>query len=138
MISLKAYLMNRDAEFPPTSEMLAGANDLLERVDSFFHDLGIELEDEDVSSGYRPGRYNKAAGGSPKSSHLNCVALDLKKPIREALIDHFPKWKEATSEDRRKLVKLLDKHKLYLEHLDSTPSWIHLQTRPTKYPIFYP
>lgn len=131
MISLEAYLMGRDKEFPPTPEMLAGANDLLERVDAFFYDLGIELNDDDVSSGYRPGRYNTAAGGSLNSCHLKCVALDVKDPRRERL-------KVLLSRGEEELKKLLAKHGLYMEHYTKTKTWLHFQTRATRYRIFMP
>lgn len=139
MISLEAYMMGRDKEFPPTAEMKSDANTLLNHVDSFLYDLGIDdLTDDDCSSGYRPGKYNVAAGGSPNSSHLKCVAIDLSKRVRELVLNKFPKWKEIGSEDRKKLEKLLDTHGLYMEHPDHTPSWMHLQTRITRNRIFIP
>ena len=125
-ISLEAYLMGRDKEYPPTAEMLSGANTLLLRVEALFYDLGIELTDEDLSSGYRPGKYNKAAGGSPRSAHLHCVALDLK--------DRTRKFRDAILAAPH----LLEKHGLYLEDPKHTPTWIHLQTRPTRKRIFIP
>jgi len=138
MIGLSAYLMGRDKEFPPTPEMLEGANDLLERVDALFYDLRSELndfdDDDDVSSGYRPGRYNTMAGGSLNSSHLKCVAIDLKETEK----------REISSEITEKLLK---KHGLYMEHPSHTSKknskgvmvyWCHLQTRATRNRIFIP
>lgn len=139
MISLEAYMMQRDKEFPPTDEMRSDANTLLNRVDNFLYDIGIDdLTDDDCSSGYRPGKYNTAAGGSPNSSHLKCVAIDLSKRVREAVLNKFPKWKEPSSSDRKKLEEALAKAGLYMEHPDHTPRWLHLQTRVTRNRIFIP
>lgn len=126
--------MGREKAYPPTPEMEAGANDLLERVEALFYDLGIELHDSDVSSGYRPDKYNKAAGGSPNSCHLKCVAIDLEETYKREL-------SSKVTED------LLVKHGLYMEHPDHTMKtkadgsrvwWLHLQTRATRRRIFLP
>jgi hypothetical protein len=37
-----------------------------------------------------------------------------------------------------KNVQLLEKAGLYLENPEFTPTWVHLQTRPTKNRIFIP
>lgn len=129
MIGLPAYFMGRDKEFPPTAEMMADANDLLERVDAFFHEVGIELEDDDVSSGYRPDRYN--AKYSHRSGHLTCVALDVKDL-------HQLRIRKLLAKGEPALKSLLAKHGLYMEHYTKTPKWIHLQTRPTVNRIFMP
>lgn len=126
MIGLKAYLMGRDTLYPPTPDMLADANMLLLKVEGLFYDLGINLDDDDLSSGYRPGHYNTAAGGSPNSSHLKCMALDI-KDVGHKLI------KKILAAPH-----LLEKWDLYMEHPSKTPTWLHLQTRPTKKRIFLP
>lgn len=126
MISLQAYLMGREAEFPPTPEMLADANSLLQRVESLFYDLGIELTDDDLSSGYRPGRFNVMAGGSANSAHLKCVAIDIKDPNK--------KFAKAVLQNPQ----LLDRHGLYLEDPKYCPTWLHLQTRKTRNRVFKP
>lgn len=118
--------MGRDKEYPPSPEMLTGANTLLNKVESLFYDLGIELTDDDLSSGYRPGKYNVEAGGSPTSSHLKCVALDIKDKGQKLA-------KLLTSR-----VDLLEKHGLYMEDPSRTKTWVHLQTRPTRKRIFLP
>lgn len=138
MISLQAYLMGREVEFPPTAEMLAGANSLLQKVESFLYDLGIDHDDEDVSSGYRPGYYNTIAGGSDNSCHLKCVAVDLNKKTRNAVLSKFPEWNTPRTQDRKKLEELLETHGLYLENPFHTKSWMHLQTRKTRNRIFIP
>lgn len=125
-MSLKGYMMDRDTQYPPTPEMLAGANDLLQRVDNLFYDLGIELTDDDISSGYRPGKYNAAAGGSLNSAHLKCVAIDLKDVAKKFLAKILA------------APHLLEVHGLYMEDPKYTPTWIHLQTRPTRKRIFIP
>lgn len=133
-ISLDDYLMGRDKEYPPTQEMLDDANTLLLRVEALFYELGIEIKKEDLSSGYRPGKYNVAAGGSKNSCHLKCVAIDLGESEKRELTSKM-------TED------LLKKHDLYMEAPLSTIKvkengkkvyWLHLQTRATRRRIFFP
>lgn len=136
MISLEAYLMGRDKEFPPTAEMLAGANTLLNRVEELFYDLGIELTDDDLSSGYRPGYYNTIAGGSINSTHRLCLGIDLDDDDRN-------KQKAILGAPQ-----LLDKHGLYMEDpyytvevngkTEKKERWVHLQTRKTRNRVFKP
>lgn len=118
--------MGRDSEYPPSPEMLSNANSLLNRVEGLCYDLGIVLKEEDLSSGYRPGKYNKAAGGSARSTHLTCQALDLKDPLKKIT----NKILEAPH--------LLEKWGIYMEDPSYTKTWVHLQTRPTKNRIFKP
>lgn len=126
MLTLGGYLMRREEDYPPTPEMLADANLLLLKVEGLFYDLGIELYDTGISSGYRPGIFNEAAGGTKNSAHLLCMAIDIK---------------DASKKITKKILEaphLLEKWGLYMEDPSRTPNWVHLQTRPTRKRIFLP
>jgi hypothetical protein len=133
MLTLSGYLMNRATEYPVSVEMLGNANSLLNRVEALLYDLGIECDDEDIASGYRPGKYNVLAGGSTNSAHKLCLAVDL----------HETSERQISS---RITEALLEKHGLYMESPKSTVKvvdgktyyWCHLQTRPTRKRIFIP
>lgn len=115
MIDLKTYLMGRDKMYPLDPVKEANAHELLRRVNGLFLELGVTPY---LTSGYRPGHWNKNAGGSLKSAHLSCEAIDLE--------DKFGKIKKEIT------LELLEKYDLYMEHPDATKGWIHLQTRKTR------
>lgn len=123
IITFKEVLMGRDEEFPLSNELFYNLLDLLPRVNLIRFSYGKPLT---VSSGYRPDRYNKAAGGAKNSSHLVCKAVDFKDADGE-----FAKWCLENME-------LLKKAKLYLEDPEHTKGWVHLQTTPTKQNPFNP
>lgn len=114
MITLKEFLMGRDKEFPLSVEQALNAADLLSRVNYLLAKLGIKTV---VTSGYRPGSYNVKAGGSKKSAHLTCQAVDLKDS--SGIIANV----------LRNNIKLLEECDLYLENPDKTIGWIHLSSR---------
>ena len=115
MINLETYLMGRDKMYPLDGVKLGNAIKLLEKVSALFSELN---EVPHLTSGYRPGHWNKAAGGSERSAHLSCEAIDL--------ADTFNKIKPRIT------VELLEKHDLYMEDPSKTKTWIHLQTRKTR------
>lgn len=126
MISQKAYLMGRDEEYLLTIEFSVNRNDLLKRVNDLSDELKLDLNDDDISSGWRPGKYNKLAGGSKNSCHLICMAIDIKDEdgiLAGILV---------------KNIHLLEKYGLYMENPYYTKGWVHLQTRPTHNRIFIP
>lgn len=114
-------LMGREKEYPLTPELEANLDKLFIAVNKLRHAYGKPLI---VSSGYRPGRYNTAAGGAKNSSHLTCQAVDFSDPKGE-----LDKWLTEN-------VKVLEDCGLFLEDPEKTPSWTHVQTRPTKNRIF--
>lgn len=134
MITLETYLMGRDKEYPLERIQYINAANLLARVNYF---LGmLRIKDVKMTSGYRPGKYNKIAGGSARSGHISCEAIDI-----------------ADSDGSIGLLimnnlDLMEECGLYLEHLDYTvkkddsgkvlSKWIHLQTRKTQNRIFKP
>ena len=126
MITQEAYLMGRDKEYPPTPDMLFKARSLLVRVNSFFMELGMEVHDKDVSSGYRPGHYNRKAGGTIKSGHLKCEAIDLFDEDR------------TKTKAILKAPHLLEKYGLYMENPRYAASWVHLDIKIRNKHIFIP
>ena len=124
MISLDQYLMGREKIYPVNKDQLESAAELLLRVHYFFGLLGIK--DFKLSSGYRPGSFNKAAGGSSRSGHLTCEAIDIADP--DGKIGLLIMYN----------LDLLKECELYLEDLSYTEKWTHLQTRPTKNRVFKP
>jgi len=73
-----------------------------------------------VTSGWRPPAYNEEIGGAKNSAHITCQAIDIK--------DLDGSLKAWLKENTAWLVTL----DLYMEKGKYTPTWVHLQTRPTK------
>lgn len=131
MITEQKYLMGREKEYPLDEVKTKNMKNLLKEVNGLLSFLNTT---KDLSSGYRPGKYNKAAGGSQRSAHLSCEAIDL---IDDSNFGEFLKSNQ----------ELLIKFNLYLEEpaftvkikKDGTAiKWVHLQTRPTKNRVFIP
>ncbi len=116
-------LMGRDKEFPLTPDLEANLTKLLTALNGLREKYGKPMI---VSSGYRPGKYNTAAGGAKNSSHLSCEACDFKDSSGE-----LKKW--CTDN-----VPVLEEFGLYMEDPTRTPTWLHVQIRPTKNRIFKP
>ena len=118
-------LMKRDKEFPLTPELEANLAVLLPRMNAFckayYDSTG---KNATVSSGYRPGRYNAMVGGAKKSCHLFCEAVDLHDIDRGI--------KDFVMSD----LSVLDKCDLYLEDLEKTPRWCHLDIRQRAHRVF--
>lgn len=102
---------------PPSAEIESNIATLVVRVNKLLRHWGDKVL---VSSGYRPGVYNKNAGGAPNSAHATGEAVDLRDP--EGKLDEFilaNPW-------------LLQRYDLYLEDPSRTRGWSHLSIRPTK------
>jgi len=123
MVTKRQYLMGRDLEFPITMEMLDCLQDLLKRIHILEEEYGLDLE---VESGYRPDHYNTDAGGSQNSTHLHCMGIDIK--------DHENRLKTYILTHP----EVLDKCDLYMEDVEYTRSWTHLDTRKRTKRIFKP
>ena len=119
--SRKECLMGRDIEYPLTEELESNLDKLLIAINKFRELYGRPMV---ITSGYRPGHYNKDAGGAKNSTHCVCMAFDFKDVDGELK-------KFAT-------VEVLKQCGLYMEHPDSTNGWMHVQIRPTKNRIFKP
>jgi hypothetical protein len=139
MITLNEFLMGREKSYPLTIELALKAAATLAAINYIRGRYGKPLS---VSSGYRPGRFNKAANGASSSSHLTCEAVDCQ--TKEAsvwrdidgssyLITHFSNWCLDNLDELRKAG-------LFLEDPRFTKSWTHLQTRtpPSLSRVFKP
>lgn len=116
MISLKELLGDTKQE-DLTPELLANATDLLVRLNKFRAEYGKPMY---VNSGYRSPEYNATIGGSKGSSHMSCQACDFK--------DNDGELKKFIANDPEILVRC----DLYMEAPESTPTWVHLQSRVIK------
>jgi len=114
MIRLPEFLMGRHLEYPLTLELALNAAQLLAAINYLRGVYGKPLT---VSSGYRPGHFNKRAGGAKNSSHLTCEAIDIADPDGK-----FGEWCLAN-------LHHLEHANLYLENPAYTPGWAHLQAR---------
>lgn len=114
MITLVEYLMGRDSTYPLTIEYALNAAKLLASINYI---RGVYGKAMIVSSGYRPGHFNKAAHGAKLSCHLTCEAIDIK--------DSDGAFSEWCLDNVSELAKV----GLYLENPDNTIGWCHLQTR---------
>lgn len=121
MISRDELLMGRDAEFPLTDELEANLQRLLTAVNKL---RTLYAKPMFVSSGYRPDHYNTDAGGAPDSPHRFCEAVDLHD--RDNAIKNWI------------TVEILEQCGLYQESPESTPTWCHVQVRPTLNRVFVP
>lgn len=123
VLTSNIYLMGREIEFPPSKEQLANMATLLSRVNDLIKDLPDPIKPRGITSGFRPGRFNDAAGGAPNSGHLHCRAVDLADP-GNAIDNYIDKHPE-----------LLVKHNLWREDPKRTSgNWCHLDitARPNR------
>ena len=134
MITLQNYL-TASGKYPErathpeaTDEVKANAEALLEKVNNFLAELGID--NPIVSSGFRPSDVNAALANSAKKSlHMQGRAIDIADPHGE-----LDKLIEANNE-------LKKKYGLWQESPAATSTWAHLDdkdrgTRPEN--IFIP
>lgn len=105
--------MGREEEYPLSIAQAINMASLLASVNFLRAVYGKPLK---VNSGYRPGKYNKAAGGAAKSPHLMCQAIDLDDNKEGALAA----WCLSNLE-------LLANIGLYMEDPAYTEGWVHLQ-----------
>lgn len=115
MITREEILMGREKEYPLTPELEQNLTRLLSSLNKFRAAYGKPMY---VTSGYRPGKYNKAAGGAKKSAHLTLEACD------------FADGDGALASFCLQNLKLLAECGLWLESPAKTKGWVHLQTRP--------
>lgn len=123
MISRDEVLMGREKEYPLTPDLEKNLSRLLAALNLFRGAYGKPMN---VSSGYRPGKYNQAAHGALNSSHVTCEACDFHDRDRA-----LTKWCLANLDK-------LEKFGLWMESPISTPTWVHLQIRAVKNRVFIP
>lgn len=105
-----------------TPEVLANAQDLLNRVNALLKELGKEAS---VSSGFRPSEVNAATpGAAKKSAHMTGKAIDLMDDKDQSL--------GKLIRQKHKENGLLKRHGLMMENLANTKgkstNWVHLDT----------
>lgn len=122
-VTIDEYLKGRDVDFPLSEEQWRNMCELLVSINRL---RDIWNKPMTISSGYRPASFNAAAGGSKQSAHLTCEAIDIHDP------------KQELSTFLRNDEPLLKELGLYMEHPHHTPTWCHLQIRPTRTRIFIP
>jgi hypothetical protein len=124
MISL-AEMMGPNKFEDLTPELQANAQEQLRRVNLFRAAYGKPMI---VNSGYRTPEHNAEIGGAKNSSHCTCQAIDFR--------DNDGELKKYIAENP----DILEKCDLYMEAPESTPTWVHLQSRaiPSGHRIFKP
>lgn len=128
MVTRDEVLKGRDKDYPLTPELEQNLEQLLDAVNKLRKEYGKPFV---ITSGYRPGHYNKSARGAKKSAHMSCQAVDIRDTDGE-----IAKWCLAN-------LHLLIEAGLYMEspfytHEPPGARWVHLQTRPTKNRVFIP
>ena len=116
LINRDEVLMGRDKEFPLSEIFEKNLTRLLQSLNKL---RLIYNKPMIVTSGYRPGHYNKSAKGAKLSAHLTCEAVDIKDPDGS-----FAKWCLQN-------IKHIVDCDLYMEEPTYTKGWVHLQIRPT-------
>lgn len=117
LITRDEVLMGRDKEYPLTPEFEVNLEKLLVSMNMIRIAYGKPMI---VTSGYRPGPYNKSAKGAKLSCHLTCEAADFRD-----VDGSFAKW---CMQNMKHLVAA----DVYMEEPAHTKGWVHLQVRPTK------
>jgi uncharacterized protein YcbK (DUF882 family) len=117
MITRDEVLMGRDKEFPLTPELEANLAKLLTALNKYRAIYGSPML---VSSGYRPGHYNRDAGGAAHSSHVVCLACDFHDSDGQ-----LKAWVAAN-------LHVLEDCGLYMEDPTHTKTWLHLTVQAPK------
>lgn len=116
MINLREFLKNGEELKDLTPEQAYNTGYLLAIMNQFRRAYGRPMI---VTSGYRSPEYNKKVGGSPRSAHCSCQAIDIKD---DGLLKRFVLSNGG----------LITQLGLYFEDFDHTPGWVHFTIRPPK------
>lgn len=119
-VSFEDLLMRRHVEYPLTEAMAVNMARLWFRVNTLTSKYPATLPPNPVSSGYRPGRWNVAAGGAPASPHPTCEAVD----VLDAG-NGLDQWLDKNPQ------ALVDAN-LWREDPAATNGWVHLDLRPRR------
>lgn len=95
-----------------SAQLTANMNTIVPRANELLERFGHYRK---VSSGYRTPEANAAAGGAKLSNHMTCAAVDL-----EDRDGKLKTWCTAN-------LHVLEELGLWMEHPDSTPTWVHVQ-----------
>ncbi len=93
-------------------EIKKNAEKLISTVNLFLKEIGVS--EAKVSSGWRPASINsQVKNAAKKSLHMSGLAVDLVDDgkIKKIILDNLEK---------------LEKYGLWLESVDHTPTWVHL------------
>lgn len=122
MILRNEILMGRDRSHPLSADLEARLSKLLTAINILRTARDRPMI---VTSGYRPGPFNRVKGASPRSAHMTCEAVDIADPDGT-----LAAW--ITS----RLVNpgLLEQAGLWVEDPAATQGWVHFQTRPPRLP----
>lgn len=115
LISKEEILMGRDKDYPLDNEKLNNLSKLIHAMNMLRALYGKPMK---VTSGYRPMAANLAAGGSKRSNHMVCLAVDVHDPngdLRAFVLKHLDALKHLG---------------LYCEDFRWTPTWVHFQVVP--------
>jgi hypothetical protein len=128
MVTRDEVLKGRERDYPLSPELEENLNKLLDAVNKLRKEYGKPFI---ITSGYRPGHFNKSARGAKKSAHMTCEAIDILDKDGE-----IAKWCLSN-------LKLLEDAGLFMEsplytHEPPGKRWVHLQTRATKNRVFVP
>ena len=112
-ITMDEFLMNRITLAELTPELLGNANTTVPAANELLDRFG---EFRGCNSGYRsPEDQMRINPSAPKSKHMLCAAIDL-----EDKDNKLKTWCLAN-------LQVLEELGLYMEHPNSTPTWIHVQ-----------
>ena len=126
MITIEDYLQGRDRtyakEYHPS--VAENAKILLAKVNALLDQLAVAEGEIEVASGWRPASYNRLINGAANSYHVKGMAIDI----------HDDPEKQWLGRSIQALPELLTEHGLWMEDLNHTRGWVHLDigTRPDR------
>jgi len=122
VLSHSDYFHRGDMSLAPKN-VLEESKITIRRVNKLLKMLNLEASPT-INSGYRDAEYNVKIGGSKNSTHVLGMGIDIG--------DKNGSIKAQITEE------MLVACGLYMESPKHTPTWCHLQTRPTRRRIFLP
>lgn len=120
-VTFEELLMNRHWEYPVTELEATNMARVWFRINKLLSQYPPSLTGPKISSGYRPGHYNKQAGGAAKSAHLSCEAVDIRD-----LGNALDQWIDANPQ------KLIECDMWREDPLRTEGGWCHLDIRPRR------
>lgn len=119
MLTVIDYLTQHEQQDNVPPEVATNAADLIPRVNSLLNEPDCPVAEFELRSGYRPPAFNSAVPNASRTSkHMTGDAVDVSD--NDGAIDA---WLTDA---------ILERHGLYREAPDATPSWCHLQQMPPR------